>query len=435
MLFWALVLTNSSKNGIDFFGMMRYNEINRNTFVKYAAGRRRRHTRRRVLKKMAYRRRKSRGFAAIVASVPAKFALLKAPVKVIVILLPLAVAASVIFILSARGDAPALQASATDPPPEAPVVSNYVMPSPPSSPIPTTTPVSTPDMTLKKGDKGENVKELQKRLMKLGYLDIDEPTDLYGAATEKAVEWFQRESNLLLNAGLEQNGIADNETQTWLFSSDAKKYVLLQNTEGSDVSSLQRQLKNLGYLKNVTGFYGDETTEAVKKFQRRNNLDVDGKTGEETLECIYSPKAIPDPSAAKSFKAKVSVEKMIAAAQSAYSRGCRYVSGDEGPNTFDCSGLVYWCLKAAGSQRPRYNAQGYSQVSAWQKISTIGALKRGDLMFFWDDDKNKIGHVSIYIGGGMMIDASSSNGRVMKRSATSNWCKRQFRLGRRPWSY
>ena len=380
---------------------------------------------------MAYRRRKSRGFADAVASVPAKFALLKVPVKITAILLPLAVAAALIFIFSARGDAPALQASATDPPPEAPVVSNYVMPSPPSSPIPTTTPVSTPDMTLKKGDTGENVTELQKRLMELGYLDIDEPTDYYGAATEKAVEWFQRDSNLLLNAGLEQNGIADNDTQTWLFSADAKKYVLLQNTEGSDVSSLQRQLKNLGYLKNVTGFYGTETTEAVKKFQQRNNLTVDGKTGEETLDRIYSPRAVPDPSAAKSFKAKVNVDKMIAAAKS--KKGCRYVSGDEGPNTFDCSGLVYYCLHAAGSKRPRYNAQGYSQVSDWQKISSIGGLKRGDLMFFWDDDKGKIGHVSIYIGGGMMIDASSSNGRVVERPATSNWCRRQFRLGRRPW--
>jgi cell wall-associated NlpC family hydrolase len=54
-------------------------------------------------------------------------------------------------------------------------------------------------------------------------------------------------------------------------------------------------------------------------------------------------------------------------------------------------------------------------------------------MFFWDGNKGKIGHVAIYIGGGMMIDASSSNGKVVKRSAVSNWCKKEFKWARRPW--
>ena len=32
--------------------------------------------------------------------------------------------------------------------------------------------------------------------------------------------------------------------------------------------------------------------------------------------------------------------------------GCKYVWGSRGPDTFDCSGFVYWCLKQAGMASP-----------------------------------------------------------------------------------
>jgi peptidoglycan hydrolase-like protein with peptidoglycan-binding domain len=297
-------------------------------------------------------------------------------------------------------------------------------PTPSPTPIPTTTPMVTPDLTLKKGDENESVSRLQEKLMDLGYLDIDEPTQKFGPATEMAVNWFQRQH------GLEQTGIADGDTLGWIYSREAKKYALLEGTRGSDVDSLQRKLKELGYLNKVTGYYGKETEKAVKDFQKRNKLTVDGKTGEQTLDCIYSPRAKLHPSKIAAIQQKTNIDKLIAAAQKQL--GKRYVSGAEGPNYYDCSGLVYYCLKQAGSTRGRYNAAGYAKVSEWPKVDSISKLKRGDLMFFWSDSKNKIGHVAIYIGGGMMIDASSSHGKVVKRSATTNWCKKNFRLGRRP---
>jgi cell wall-associated NlpC family hydrolase len=39
--------------------------------------------------------------------------------------------------------------------------------------------------------------------------------------------------------------------------------------------------------------------------------------------------------------------------------------------------------------------------------------------------------VAIYIGGGTMIDASSSNGKIVKRSCTGSWSRRNFICGRR----
>ncbi len=353
---------------------------------------------------------------------------LRTPAKLAVIVGAIVlVAAAVLLVVLLPGTEGVQQASAggLPVPTGTPQATPEPLPTPTPEPIATTAPDVTKDPTMQKGDENDNVQALQEQLMDLGYLDLDEPTQKYGPATETAVKWFQRQS------GMEQTGVADPVTLGALFSDDAKPYTLTEKTEGSDVDSLQRQLRSLGYLNKVTGYYGTETVKAVESFQKRNSLTVDGKTGEKTLDLIYSPNAKADPSVASTIRSKANIEQMISTAEKQL--GKPYVGGNEGPRSFDCSGLVYYCLHEAGSNRGRYNAAGYSQVSDWTKISKLSDLKRGDLMFFWSSKKHKIGHVAIYIGDGMMIDASSSNHKVVKRSAFSNWCKNEFRWGRRPW--
>ncbi len=294
------------------------------------------------------------------------------------------------------------------------------------SPTPEPTPTPTPDPTLKKGDENERVQQLQERLIDLGYLDVDETTQLFGPATKYAVELFQRQHSL------QQDGVAGPETLALIYSDDAKKYTLLQGTRGEDVDSLQRQLVDLGYMSKTTGYYGDETVAAVKAFQERNKLSVDGKTGEHTLDMIYSPDAKPSASKAQAEKRSANVSKMLEVA--ADQLGKPYILGNEGPKSFDCSGLVYYCLKQAGSSRGRYNAAGYAKVSDWEKIESMSNLEKGDLLFFWHSSaKTRIGHVGIYVGDGMMIDASTSNGKVVKRSCTTSTWKKLFVYARRPW--
>ncbi len=56
---------------------------------------------------------------------------------------------------------------------------------------------------------------------------------------------------------------------------------------GSEVTKIQTKLKNWGYYKgSVDGKYGDETTKAVKEFQKKNNLKVDGIAGSATLAAM-----------------------------------------------------------------------------------------------------------------------------------------------------
>lgn len=297
-------------------------------------------------------------------------------------------------------------------------------PTPTSTPTPTPSPTPTPDPTLRRDDENERVQELQERLMDLNYLDLDESTQFYGPATEYAVELFQRQHDLT------QDGVAGPQTLNLLFSADAKKYTLLEGTRGTDVDSLQRQLVDLGYLNKATGYYGSQTVEAVKEFQERNNLTVDGKTGEQTLSLIYSPNAKESASKVKAELRKANITTFISTAKDQL--GDPYISGNVGPNSFDCSGLVYYCLKEAGSSRSRYNAAGYSDVEDWEKISSMSNLEIGDLLFFKTNGK-KVGHVGIYVGNGEMIDASSSNGKVVRRSCTTAFWTKSFLFARRPW--
>jgi peptidoglycan DL-endopeptidase CwlO len=78
-------------------------------------------------------------------------------------------------------------------------------------------------------------------------------------------------------------------------------------------------------------------------------------------------------------------------------RGAPYVWGGAGPDDFDCSGLVMWAYAKVGISLPHYTGAQWNMgihVSRSQ-------LQPGDLVFFYAD----IGHVGLYIGDGLMVDA------------------------------
>ena len=302
------------------------------------------------------------------------------------------------------------------------------------------TPSPTPEVRIEKGAEGEDVMALQKRLMELNYLAIDEPTSYFGNATKEAVKLFQRQHEL------QQDGICGADTINLLYSEEAKPYVMYEGAEGDDIESFQEQLVELGYLDSnqVTGYYGTDTVEAVKKFQNRNHLSKDGKAGENTLEAINSPDARVSytkeqeiiaekkrqAALARASSSEGRIDKLIAAAKKQV--GDPYILGKSGPDSFDCSGLVVYCLRQANVYTRRLNAAGLSKTTSWTKISDLDNVKRGDLLFFKSEDGSTIGHVGIYIGGGEMIDASSANGKVVRRGAKTSYWRKTFVVARRP---
>lgn len=58
-------------------------------------------------------------------------------------------------------------------------------------------------------------------------------------------------------------------------------------SRGEEVKQIQTKLKQWGYYSgNIDGIYGTGTFNAVKSFQKKNGLDVDGIAGEKTLKAL-----------------------------------------------------------------------------------------------------------------------------------------------------
>lgn len=91
-----------------------------------------------------------------------------------------------------------------------------------------------------------------------------------------------------------------------------------------------------------------------------------------------------------------------AIAQKALTRlGCRYWWGANGPNYFDCSGLVYWAYNQAGVSLGRTTAAGYAGSG---KAISRSELQPGDVITF--SYGSGVAHIGIYIGGESFVHAS-----------------------------
>jgi cell wall-associated NlpC family hydrolase len=86
--------------------------------------------------------------------------------------------------------------------------------------------------------------------------------------------------------------------------------------------------------------------------------------------------------------------------------GKPYKWGATGPNSFDCSGLVYAAFRSAGISVPRTT---YLQANIGTRVSKTN-LQPGDLVF------PDPGHVQIYLGNGQVVESphTGANVRVVK---------------------
>ncbi|MED4163193.1 peptidoglycan-binding protein, partial [Halalkalibacterium halodurans] len=155
------------------------------------------------------------------------------------------------------------------------------------------TPSSTSNSTiLRFGSSGQAVRDLQEKLKAKGFYNHS-ITGQYGRITTEAVREFQRANRLSVD------GIAGPQTLAALTNqapaASAPQYnapvqqttVLRQGSRGDAVRDLQRSLKDLGYYRmSVDGIFGAGTTTAVREFQRKMGLTVDGVAGPQTLSAL-----------------------------------------------------------------------------------------------------------------------------------------------------
>lgn len=312
------------------------------------------------------------------------------------------------------------------------------------------------------GEKSDVVLAAQEKLKTLGYL-LSDPDGAYGQETVDAIKQFQARNDQVVD------GYLGPGTRLALNSPDAKPMGLRLGDENNNVSKVQELLSKYGYLHsaNITGYYGEVTEKAVKTFQTQNGLASDGTVGAMTMAKLTSdnvkkapkqnsgtttsgnktsrPAAGSNNSGASSAPAggntsvagntapaansggpsgasggaavstSGGVSSLLAVAQSKL--GCPYVWGAKGPNSFDCSGFVYWCLNQVGVNQSYITSAGWRNVGRYTRISNFSDIRAGDIVVV-------SGHVGIAAGGGMVIDASSSNGRVVYHELGGWWASR-----------
>ena len=93
-------------------------------------------------------------------------------------------------------------------------------------------------------------------------------------------------------------------------------------------------------------------------------------------------------------------DRALAAAHVAMAqRGKPYRWGGAGPNSFDCSGLVYSSYRAVGVNVPRTSR---AQATVGVRVP-VTQVRAGDLLFFY----SPVSHVGVYLGYGVMVHSST----------------------------
>lgn len=292
--------------------------------------------------------------------------------------------------------------------------------------------------TLIPGDDNQSVLLLQDRLVELGYMESDEPTTVYNDSVKAAIMRFQR------THGLEMTGIADAELQALLFSEAALPYRIQSGDSGDDVAAAQLRLAELGfYSGRSTGYYGPLTEEAVRLFEYQNGLPVDGILDVTDWRRLYSNQAghnISTGQAASSY----TQESALPASDVSYAHSADglahaasdqmekpYVWGKEGPDAFDNSGLIRYCLHLCGISVGKTESASLAETEGWPLIVKTSLLKKGDLLFFKSDVGTSITHVGIAVGPTYFVHASSSSGKVVTSSLSEPYWSRNFVFARR----
>lgn len=106
--------------------------------------------------------------------------------------------------------------------------------------------------------------------------------------------------------------------------------------------------------------------------------------------------------------------------------GCRYtqIGQRTGPNSFDCSGLVWWCYKQVGIDIPGTTG-AYMPAYSKYKID-LKDIQPGDIL--WRHTGGTDGHAALYIGNDRMIHAKGTKYGVVEDSF-SNYQKNSRKGG------
>jgi cell wall-associated NlpC family hydrolase len=183
----------------------------------------------------------------------------------------------------------------------------------------------------------------------------------------------------------------------------AKRWPTLEYGERS--SAVKYVQQRLGVPR--TGYFGPLTLAAVKRYERRKGLVVNGVVGPQNWRAMGVPRVRASSSSATKATSTGKLVPGTAAwgravlAEARRHKGAPYRYGAAGPHAFDCSGFVgYTIRKATGKKLPRSAAA----IRAATKRISKSQARAGDLVFVHRG--GRVSHVAIYDGKGRWWEAT-----------------------------
>lgn len=199
-------------------------------------------------------------------------------------------------------------------------------------------------------------------------------------------------------------------------------FLLKVGSAGSDVSTLQQDLRALGYFpsdEGITNYFGPTTRKALLAFEQDRGLKRSDAVDASLMRLIHTAaeksQAPHRKDAARDSNGSLG-QQIVQKALSFV--GAPYVWGGDTPSGFDCSGFTHYVYSLFGIALASTAA---AQAQQGQYVSKAG-LEPGDLVFF--DTMGGISHVGIYIGDGKFVDAASTDVEVDSLNDPYYWASR-----------
>ncbi len=139
----------------------------------------------------------------------------------------------------------------------------------------------------------------------------------------------------------------------------------------------------------------DELKDEIEEIEKR--VDSLNEEQREEWEQQNNPVELDDADKKKLLEKSEHADGVVGAALSKI--GSPYGWGATGPNTFDCSGLMYWAYQQQGKSIPRTSQ---AQIAGGTPVP-LSELQPGDIIGYFPG----VTHVGMYIGDGQIVHAST----------------------------